>query len=203
MLPKQYFDRMDESDDERFYAAPRLVVHIDEYAIARTIALFREYLPAGGTILDLMSSWRSHLPPDVAYNEVVGLGMNATELHENPQLDRFIVQNLNAKAQLPFTDSSFDAAIVTVSVQYLTNPIAVYAEVGRVLRLGAPFLTIFSNRMFASKAVAVWHSLDDAGHAQLVASYYQLAGCFERIEAFDCSPVHGDPVFLVVGYRAA
>jgi SAM-dependent methyltransferase len=193
---------MDESDDALFYTQPRLVVHIDEQAIACVTGLLREYLPPGGDILDLMSSWRSHLPEDVRFGRVVGLGMNEVELRENPQLSERLVHNLNLDPRLPFGDSSFDGAVITVSVQYLTQPVAVYREVGRVLRPGAAFLTIFSNRMFPTKAVSVWHALDDAGHAQLVSDYYARAGGFEQIEAFDASGPRGDPVFLVLGRRS-
>lgn len=202
MLPKEYFHRADERDDTLFYHQPRLVVHIDDQAIARTTQLFREHLPAGGAILDLMSSWRSHLPTDVAYRSVVGVGMNAVELQNNPQLSSYLVQDLNREPRLPFADASFDAAIVTVSVQYLTRPVEIYREVGRVLQPGAPFLTIFSNRMFPTKAVAIWQSLDDAGHAQLVAGYYQAANCYTAIESFSHRPRFGDPIFLVIGRRS-
>ena len=202
-FPEQYFRRMDESDDERFYDSPRLVVHIDDVAIAATTQLYREYLPPNGDVLDLMSSWRSHLPTDVPYRRVVGLGMNEVEMRDNPQLTDYVVQNLNKTSRLPFDDASFDGCILTVSVQYLTQPVDVFTEVGRVLRPGAPFLTVFSNRMFPTKAVAIWQSLDDKGHRQLVESYYQLAGRFEGIQSLDRSPKgsYSDPLHAVVGHR--
>jgi hypothetical protein len=203
MFPPHYFERIDESDDEEFYEQPRLVVHIDEAAIAATTKLYGEFLPPGGAILDLMSSWRSHLPEQPTYRRVVGLGMNQTELRENTQLSAYVCQNLNVNSQLPFADSEFDGGVLTVSVQYLTRPLEVYAELGRVLRPGAPFLTVFSNRMFPTKAVAVWRALDDAGHAKLVASYYQVAGCFDPPELLDRSPRRwgADPLFAVIARR--
>jgi SAM-dependent methyltransferase len=203
MFPLHYFERIDESDDQAFYQQPRLVVHIDDAAIAATTKLYREYLPPGGAILDLMSSWRSHLPEQVMFRRVVGLGMNEIELRENPQLSEYVCQNLNVDPQLPFADGEFDAGVLTVSVQYLTRPLEVYAEIGRVLRPGAPFLTVFSNRMFPTKAVAIWRALDDAGHAKLVASYYQGAGCFGPPELLDRSPRRwgADPLFAVVACR--
>lgn len=203
MFPETYFRRADESDDEHFYRQPRLVVHIDEDAIQATTDLYREFLPFDGEILDLMSSWRSHLPPEAAYRRVVGLGMNEEELRQNPQLTEYVVHNLNTKPQLPFDDESFDGCLLAVSVQYLTHPIDVFRDVGRVLRPGAPFITVFSNRMFPNKAVAIWRSLDDQSHIQLVGQYYQLAECFEEIRAFDRSPRNGvDPLYAVVGLRA-
>lgn len=196
------FQRHDETDDARFYEQPRLVVHIDDRAIAATTQLFKEYLPADGRILDLMSSWRSHLPTDVTYEQVVGLGMNAVELERNPQLSSYVVQNLNQQPQLPFDDAHFDGGMVTVSVQYLTDPTAVYQEVARVLKPGAPFITVFSNRMFPTKAVMIWQSLDDRGHQQLVRSYYEQSALFDQIEVLDRSPRGwSDPLYAVVGRR--
>lgn len=194
------FQRYDETDDAQFYVQPRLVNHIDEAAIRATAELYREYLPTGGDILDLMSSWVSHLPAHVSYGRVAGLGMNETELRANPQLTDFVVQSLNQNAELPYPDNSFDGGMVTVSVQYLTQPVAVYQELARVLRPGAPFLTVFSNRMFPTKAVAIWQRLDDGGHQQLVQSYYEQTGLFDHIEVLDRSPTRwSDPLFAVVG----
>jgi len=182
-----------------------MVVHIDNAAIAAATKLYREYLPPGGAILDLMSSWRSHLPEDVTFRRVVGLGMNQAELRENVQLSEYVCRNLNTHPQLPFADQEFDGGVMTVSVQYLTRPLEVFAELGRVLRSGAPFLTVFSNRMFPTKAVAVWRALDDAGHAKLVASYYQASGGFDPPELLDRSPRgrDADPLFAVVARRTA
>ena len=202
MLPADAINRYDETNDTNFYVQPRLVVHIDDAAIAATTGLFREYLPANGDILDLMSSWRSHLPADVSYNRVAGLGMNETELQQNLQLTDHVVQDLNQNSALPYADASFDGGMVTVSVQYLTNPVAVYKEIGRVLKPGAPFLTVFSNRMFPTKAVAIWQSLDDKGHQQLVRHYYEQAGVFDHIDVLDRSPRGwSDPLYAVVGRR--
>lgn len=205
MYPQRYFVRVDENDDDRFYDSPRLVTHIDAAAIAATTALYGEYLPENSEILDLMSSWRSHLPTDRAFSRVVGLGMNAVELRENPQLSEFVVQNLNRTPMLPFDDARFDGCVLTVSIQYLTQPIEVCREVARVLRPNAPFLIAFSNRMFPTKAVAVWRGLDDSGHLELVGSYLRATGSFDRIEQLDRSPrrVASDPLFAVVGHRLA
>ena len=202
-LPANYFRKYDETPDDDFYRSARLVVHIDDPAIAATTALFRELLTSGGAILDLMSSWRSHLPADVAYGRVAGQGMNATEMRQNPQLTDYVVQNLNKNQTLPFADGEFDGCVVTVSVQYLTQPVAVYREVARLLKPGSPFITVFSNRMFPTKAVAVWQALDDAGHAQLVETYYQQTGQFTNIRTEDRSPSprRSDPLFATIGYR--
>ena len=175
-LPPGAFARLDETDDELFYEPPRLVLHIDDGAVAALTELYRAVLPPGGALLDLMSSWVSHLPPEIEYREVVGHGMNAEELAANPRLSRWFVQNLNRDPHLPLADASLDAAMICVSIQYLQRPVAVLGEVRRALRPGAPIVISFSNRCFWTKAMAVWRALDDQGHAFLVERYLHHAG---------------------------
>ncbi len=204
MSRSTHFERYDEASDEQFYAMPRFVTHIDDAAIGAVTQLYRELFPPGGEILDLMSSWVSHLPPEASYRRVVGLGMNRQELDANPRLDERIVQNLNQTAVLPFRDAEFDGAAICVSVQYLTEPVVVFAEVGRVLRPHAPLVITFSNRCFPTKAVAIWQSLDDRGHGRLVGCYLEEAGNWNRIEILDRSPKQrrGDPLYAVVARSA-
>src|SRR5580692_13033697 len=132
-LPQGAFAKIDAEEDELFYEPPRLVCHIDEGAIAALTEFYRVALPAGGVLLDLMSSWVSHLPPEIDYAEVIGHGMNATELAANPRLTRWLVQNLNRDTTLPLADTSVDAAMVCVSIQYLQRPVEVLREAVRVL----------------------------------------------------------------------
>lgn len=200
-LPPSYFTRYDEGDDRSFYTYPRLTAHLDEPARAAVTGLLREQLPPGGRILDLMSSYVSHLPADVAYGGVVGLGLNEDELRLNEQLDERLIHDLNLDPALPFPDASFDGAACTVSVQYLTRPVEVFAEVGRVLRPGAPFVVTFSNRCFPSKAVQIWVTTGDRQHSQLVRRYFELAGRFDAIACLDRSPSRwlSDPLYAVVG----
>src|SRR5215210_7612636 len=150
-LPEVAFGRYDETPDEEFYRLPRFVTHIDDGAIAAVTQLYREFFPPGGEILDLMSSWVSHLPSEVAYRRVIGLGMNEVELRRNDRLDSYLVQNLNTNPELPFGDAEFDGAGICVSIDYLTRPAEVLREVGRVLRVGSPLIITFSNRCFPSK----------------------------------------------------
>jgi SAM-dependent methyltransferase len=201
-LRPEYFERDDEAPDEAFYAQPRLVTHIDDAAVAAVTALYRAHFPAGGAVLDLMSSWVSHLPPEVPYGRVTGLGMNAAELRANPRLTERVTQNLNADPRLPFADAAFDAAGCCVSVQYLTQPVAVFAEAARVLRPGAPFVVTFSNRCFPTKAVAAWRALDDGGHVALVARYFAEAGGWGEVRAERHGGRRGDPLYAVIGVRA-
>ncbi len=204
-LPPAWFRRADETADEAFYAQPRFVTHIDEGAIAAVTGLYREFLPAGGAILDLTSSWISHLPPEITYERVVGLGMNEQELAANERLSSFVVQNLNADSRLPFEDAQFDGAGLCVSIDYLTDPVAVLRETARVLRQGAPLVVTFSNRCFPTKAVAAWHALDDAGRCELVAAYFRSAASdlWTTAEVLDRSSTssRGDPLFAVVARR--
>ena len=202
-IPAGAFQRLDESCDAGFYATPRFVTHIDAGAIDAVTQLYREYLPAGGAVLDLMSSWVSHLPPETSYGKVVGLGMNAEELAANPRLDAWVTHDLNADPRLPFADGEFDGAGCCVSIDYLVRPVEVLRDLARVLRPGAPAVITFSNRRFPTKVIALWESLDDAGHAALVAHYFEAAGGWSPSAALDRSPRAGDPLLAVVARRAA
>ena len=198
-LPPEAFRKADPSPDTAFYAPARLVTHIDDQAIAALTDFYADVLPAGGAVLDLCSSWVSHLPDDVAYREVVGHGMNADELRANPRLDRWWVQDLNADPILPLPDAELDAATICVSVQYLQRPLEVMAELKRVLRPGSPVVISFSNRCFPTKAVAIWGALDGAGHAALVKLYLERAG-FGGVEAYQLKDGRrSDPLIAVVG----
>jgi len=199
--PEEAFKRTDEAPDEEFYRTPRLVTHIDDLAIAAVTQLYRKLFPSDGEILDLMSSWVSHLPPEVDYRRVIGLGMNEVELRRNERLDSYVVQNLNADPRLPFGSGDFDGAGICVSIDYLTRPVEVLREVGRVLKVGAPVAITFSNRCFPTKAVEIWHRLDDDGHMSLVEGYLQEAGNFHDIHSLDRSPsrLFSDPLYAAIG----
>ncbi len=196
------FSRYDEAPDEEFYRAPRFVAHIDDGAIAAVTQLYREFFPAGGTVLDLMTSHLSHLPPDVTYARVGGLGMNRAELERNPHLSSFEVQNLNRNGVLPFADASFDAAGCCVSIDYLTQPVTILREVGRVLKPGGPFVITFSNRCFPSKAVKGWLESDDFEHIQMVEGWLEQAGNWREVRSLNRSPARGDPLYAVIGFAA-
>jgi SAM-dependent methyltransferase len=200
-FPPDAFKKWDLADDSEFYAHPRFVTHIDETAIAALTSFYRETLPTGCVLLDLMSSWVSHLPSEVAYAEVIGHGMNEAELAANPRLGRRFVLDLNCSPRLPLCDSSVDAAMICVSIQYLQQPIAVLREVARVLKSGQPLIISFSNRCFPTKAVAIWQALDDAGHAQLVELYLRRSGFAEIETKTLCDGRVSDPMTVVVGRR--
>jgi SAM-dependent methyltransferase len=202
-LRPEFFRRLDESDDELFYQFPRLVTHIDDGAIGKASEIYARLLPAGGEILDLMSSWRSHLPAGLKPKRVVGLGLNQAEMADNPALSEIVVHNVNRDPKLPLADASFDGAVMTVSVQYLTRPIAVFAEVGRVLRPNAPFIVTFSNRMFPTKAIALWQQAGAAQRVTIVETYFARSDAFANVEVIDRSaPEDGpsDPIWAVAGF---
>jgi len=204
IVPSEFFRRLDDSDDELFYSSPRLLVHIDDHAIATIGKIFAEKLPKNGVLLDLMSSWRSHLPSSLSPRRVVGLGMNRIEMEDNPALTDVVVHNLNRLPQLPFNDAEFDGAMLTVSVQYLIHPVEMFGEVGRVLKPAAPFIVSFSNRMFPTKAVTLWMEASESQRIDVVKLYFANTGLFERIESIDRTDRTGprsDPVYAVVGYR--
>ena len=200
-LRQPNFQRQDDSADELFYTTPRRVVHIDDGAIRALTALLAKLLPPSGVYLDLMSSWRSHLPDELQPTRVVGLGMNAAEMADNPQLDAHVVHNLNENPTLPFRDAEFDAVICTVSVQYMTRPIALFCEVNRLLQPGGIFVTSFSNRCFPTKAIAAWMAGDDADHLALVKHYFTAAANWSTPQTTAHTPRHADPLYAVWGQR--
>jgi hypothetical protein len=199
-----FFARQDESADAGFYVEPRLVAHIDDYAIAAARQVYLELLPRRRAILDLMSSWKSHMPAELQWTRLAGLGMNETELRENAQLTDHVVHDLNAEPRLPYADGEFDGAVVTVSVQYMTRPVETFRDVGRVLKPGAPFVVTYSNRLFPTKAVRIWTALDAQERASLIAAYFKYAGNFGPAQAADRSIDSGgynDPLYAVWAHR--
>jgi SAM-dependent methyltransferase len=190
--------------DERFDASAGLeqppARRIDDAAINAVTDLYREVLPAGGAILDLMSGWVSHLPPEIFYSRVVGVGADRRELAENPFLDEWRVQDLNADPRLPFAEAEFDAAAICVSIQHLTRPGDVIHEIGRVLKPGGPLVVTFSDRCLPARAIGCWCLLDDTGHLCLVAHHFAEAGNWADIRCLDRTPPGGgDPLYAVIG----
>ena len=194
-FPAGFFDRQDESGDERFYAHDRFVTHIDAGAIAAVSALYDE-LDLTGEVLDICSSWISHFPRKPGRLAITG--MNAAELEANEMADSWVVADLNVAPVLPFGDDEFDAVTCCVSVDYLTRPLDVFAEVERVLRPGGRFVCTFSNRCFPTKAVRGWLSTDDRGRCAIVARYFELTDGFDEptIELREPGAT-GDPLYAV------
>ena len=202
-FPDWAFRRVDESPDSIFYAEPRMVVHLDEPSLMAITQLYRQLLPAGGTIIDIMSSWKSHLPDEIEYAKVCGLGLNAEEMRCNDRLDEFVVHDVNEFPRLPIADESYDAAVMAVSVQYLTKPGELFAEVGRTLKSQGAFIVTYSHRLFPTKAVYIWQSMDMGSRRRLIETYFRDAGCFDETTFVDRSPDEPyDPIHAIWAVRS-
>ncbi|ACK70357.1 Methyltransferase type 11 [Gloeothece citriformis PCC 7424] len=182
MLRPEQRTKLDPSEDDLFYSFPRFVTHVDDNFIHQLTNLYRERLTPNTPILDLMSSWVSHLPEEIEFSHVEGHGLNEEELAKNPRLDHYIVQNLNLNPKLPFDDQEFDAVLNAVSVQYLQYPEAVFSEIYRILKPGGVAIISFSNRMFYQKAIAAWREGTENSRVELVKHYFQSVSGFSKPE---------------------
>jgi len=166
------------------------------------------------SVLDLCSSWTSHIRPgQVDLKRAAGLGMNAKELEANPALTDWTVMDLNAdrNVKLPYDDESFDVIILQLSIDYLIHPLEVMKEASRVLRKDGKIAILFSNRLFLSKAVGLWTGSDDIEHAYTVGRYLHFCnGGFTKIKAEDLSnrkqkgkerAIIGDPLYVVTATK--
>ena len=173
---------------------------IDAAAIAAVTDLYREILPPGGAILDVMSGWVPHLPPEAPYRHVVGIGADHRALSENPFLDEWRVQNLNANPILPFSTGEFDGATICAAIQHLARPGEVIRDIARVLRPGAPLIVTFSNRCVATRPIACWCLHDETGQLCLVAQHFAGGGNWADIRCLDKTPPGGgQPLYAVIG----
>jgi len=208
------FQRMDPRDDSVFYQQPRLVQHLDAQAIAHVGEIYGRFIQPGSQVLDLMSSWVSHLPAELADVRVSGLGLNAEELAQNPRLQEHQLHDLNANPLLPYADNRFDTVICTASVEYLVQPVAVFEQVRRVLKPGGQFVLTFSDRWFPTKVITLWTELHPFERMGLVLAYLRAAGGFDQLgsESFRYYPrppddphaqerAFSDPLFAVWGRK--
>ena len=230
-LDAKDMSRLDETSDALFYSQPRFVQHIDEYAVktlnrhyrevrahcerqrlrnperARCFTFHLQVLPKGGAVLDLMSSWTSHLATgagaeksDGWFARLSAVGMNEAELARNPGLHDYHVADLNEKPSLAmYADNSFDAVFCSVSVDYLSQPLVVFSEIRRVLRPGGLVVFTWSNRMFPTKAINAWRLASEPARLWICGAYIHYTGGFSAPEGVDLSPYPGrtDPVYAV------
>ena len=207
------FRRPDENPDDQFYAQPRLVQHIDDTAIDTIRHLYGQLLQPGSTVLDLMSSWVSHLPEDLAITSLTGLGMNAAELQVNKRLSEYCVHDLNANPTMPFDNRAFDAVICTVSVEYLSDPFKIFEEIHRILKPGGIFIVTFSNRWFPPKAINIWPQLHEFERMGLVLEFFLKSGQYTNLHTYSMrglprpaddkyasQMLFSDPIYAVWGY---
>ncbi|MBW4613534.1 MAG: class I SAM-dependent methyltransferase [Desmonostoc vinosum HA7617-LM4] len=205
--------KLDDTNDKLFYEYPRFVTHVDEGFIQQLTDLYRDRLQPNMRILDMMSSWVSHLPEEVEFSHVEGHGLNAEELARNPRLSHYFVQNINENPQLPFPDQDFDAVLNCVSVQYIQYPEAVFSEIYRILKPGGIAIISFSNRMFYQKAIQAWRDASEESRVELVKHYFASVPEFTTPEII----VHkstvpnflqwlgaggGDPFYAVIASRS-
>ncbi|MBD2504823.1 class I SAM-dependent methyltransferase [Anabaena azotica] len=212
LLKPDQRSKLDDTNDNLFYAYPRFVTHVDEGFIQQLTDLYREKLKSNTSILDLMSSWVSHLPDEINFAHVEGHGLNAEELERNKRLDHYFVQNLNQNPGLPLKDEEFDAVLNCVSVQYLQYPEAVFSEIHRILKPGGIAIISFSNRMFYQKAIQAWRDASEPGRIELVKRYFSSVPGFSTPEIIARKSAipsvlqwlgapGGDPFYAAIAYR--
>jgi SAM-dependent methyltransferase len=182
---KDAFARLNEGNDATFYSRDRFVNHLDSFALDTVKRVIGQLVvEENPVVLDLMAGWDSHIPEEVRPSRVVGLGLNKNELSRNTALSEAVIHDLNKDPFLPFPDHTFDVVINTVSVDYMTQPLQVFREIGRILKPGGLFLVIFSNRMFPQKAVKVWKESSEEERVLLVEDFFQASGSFEKPSVF-------------------
>ncbi|AAZ57864.1 SAM-dependent methyltransferase [Prochlorococcus marinus str. NATL2A] len=200
-------NKCDISDDEIFYQQPRFVHHLSDSFRNRLTSLYTEYLLNHHIILDLMSSWVSHLPSNISYKKVIGHGMNEAELSSNERLDRFFVQNLNKKQNMPIEDSSVDVGLIVAGWQYLQYPEKVSLELSRVIKSDSLLIISFTNRAFWTKAPNIWTYSSEEKRIEYVTSVLTSNGWrIEKIlnektqdkKLFGFYSSESDPFFSVI-----
>ena len=204
------FHRVNGEDDSLFYSKPRMVNHLDDTAIEQVKVLHGRLFAPGIKVLDVMSSWVTHLPSSHESCKVTGLGLNDEELQANRQLESTVVQDLNKNPVLPFADNTFEAVICSASIEYLTRPLDVLAEIARVTQPGGVFITTFSDRWFPGKEIEPWAGLHRFERQGLVLDYYMKTKRFEDIgtesiiglprpitDKYSMQTNYSDPIFAV------
>ncbi|CAD6443283.1 66f8a4da-8e44-47cd-9638-d4564a310c63-CDS [Sclerotinia trifoliorum] len=193
------FRRQDESPDTEWYSQPRFVQHIDEGAIFTLKHYYSHIITPASFVLDICSSWVSHLPSPLKPILMIGIGMNEAELERNEHLTSYLVKDLNVDPTFQeVIDASMDVVICNVSVDYLTQPIRVFEGMRRVLKEGGAAHIAFSNRYFPTKAVERWLTMDDGDRRKWVGGYFWASGGWENIEEVVLKEGrYEDPLFVV------
>lgn len=184
------FDRIDEMDDGIFYQQERQVHHLDANARIVIAELYGRLISNGSKVLDLMASWESHLPQSLNGITLSGLGMNEAELKANPQLNDYLLHDLNQTPALPYEDESFDVVTCTASVEYLIQPLGVFAEIRRILKPGGQCIMTFSNRWFPTKSIALWSEMHEFERMGLVIEYFRQSGWSGKINTLSSRGMH-------------
>tara|TARA_Y100001968_G_scaffold171110_1_gene156519 strand:+ start:568 stop:1233 length:666 start_codon:yes stop_codon:yes gene_type:complete len=148
--------KIDKNDDQIFYQHPRYVHHLSPSFRDRLTNLYSNYLCNHHVILDLMSSWVSHLPVNIKFKKVIGHGLNESELRSNNRLDSYWVQDLNKTQEMPLEDSSIDIGLIVAGWQYLQYPEKVSLELSRIIKEDSLLIISFTNRAFWTKSPNIW-----------------------------------------------
>lgn len=188
----------------KFWDSPKLVFHAE----ADSLNLLRDsvYAPlllplgAGGAVLDLCSSWQSHLP--AVSCRVEGHGLNQVELMCNPRLDSFFVMDLNEapSCSLPVQSAAFDLVCCAQSFGYLSHPESVLLEARRALKPGGSIVVSFTADTYRSLAVAGWLGRDLGERADLVRDALRKTG-FVEVSAQELKAPYSRPMVAVQGRR--
>ena len=208
------FARLDSGADSEFYSMSRLLPHIDSTASQQLARIYARFLQPGMQVLDLMSSWQSHLPDRPGDLAVTGLGLNQEELQQNPRLTTQVVHDLNADTRLPFDDTQFDVVVCSVSVEYLVKPLEIVTEVARVLKPGGSFVVTFSDRWFPTKVISLWQEMHAFERMGLVLDLFDKSQAFANLgtesvrglprpanDKYASELAESDPVYAVWGTR--
>lgn len=208
------FRREDETEDKIFYKEPRITTHIDSKAHENLVELYKKILPERGKILDLMSSYQSHIPENENL-KVVGLGLNEEEMKQNPRLSEYLIHDLNSEPRLPFADEEFDTVVCDLSIEYVTKPVELVAEIKRVLKKDGIVSMSFSNRYFPPKVIKLWIDLHDFERMGYVIELLLRDGGFKDFKTysirgyrrpyddkyFGCT-LFSDPIYVVYARKA-
>ena len=111
---------------------------------------------------------------------VLGLCAGSPE-HFNVPPDELVGHRIGAEA-LPFADASFDDALCFEGLAGLTDPLAAFAEVARVLRPGGRFVCSFTGR-HPVQAIRGWLATDDTGRVRIARRYFELTPGFGPAES--------------------
>jgi Methyltransferase domain len=213
-LSENPFQRKDNHPDLHYYQNSRWVQHIDDRAIQVVKDIHGQLLQDGLRVLDLMSSWKTHLPEDLHVETLSGLGLNAEELAKNADLTDWIVHDLNENPNLPYKTGSYDAVVCTLSIEYLIDPETVFREIARILKPEGLFVVTFSNRWFSEKVINIWKDLHEFERMGLVMEYFQKSNMFKDLETYSIRGlprpandkyfpdlVDSDPIYAVWAYK--
>ena len=150
--------KLDETNDEEFYYYPKFVYHLDANFRQSLSNVYKKEISDFSTVLDLMSSWDSYLPPDKKYKKVIGHGLNKQELEKNKIFNSYWLQNFNLNQEIPLENESVDYCLMVAAWQYLQYPENLTKEIFRILSNQGKFIISFSNRAFWHKAPNIWTS---------------------------------------------